>query len=106
MEWYDPSVPNTHDGYLDITMTEQPIHGLNFMSGMLQTWNKLCFNGGAYFEVSMSMPGNPRASGYWPGAWTMGNLGRAGFGATNDGMWRESRLLTDCIACVMKAIES
>lgn len=56
---------------------------------MIQSWNKLCFNGGAYFEVSMSMPGNPRASGYWPGAWTMGNLGRAGFGATNDGMWRE-----------------
>jgi beta-glucanase (GH16 family) len=68
------------------------------MSGMLQTWNKLCFNGGAYFEVSMSMPGNPRASGYWPGAWTMGNLGRAGFGATNDGMWRESCLLPMTLA--------
>lgn len=23
MEWYDPSVPTTRDGYLDITMTEQ-----------------------------------------------------------------------------------
>lgn len=57
---------------------------------MLQTWNKLCFNGGAFFEVSVSLPGNPQASGFWPGLWTMGNLGRAGYGATNDGMWRKS----------------
>ena len=54
---------------------------------MLQTWNKLCFNKGAYIEVSISLPGNSKASGFWPGAWTMGNLGRAGYGATNDGMW-------------------
>lgn len=54
---------------------------------MLQSWNKLCFNKGAYIEVSMSFPGDTKGSGFWPGAWTMGNLGRAGYGATNDGMW-------------------
>ena len=89
LEWYDPDVPTTRDGNLEITLTEQPIHGLNFRSGMIQSWNKLCFNKGAYIEVKASLPGNSRASGYWPGIWTMGNLGRAGYGATNDGMWRE-----------------
>jgi len=54
---------------------------------MIQSWNKVCFNGGFYIETSISMPGNSIASGFWPGSWTMGNLGRAGFGATNDGMW-------------------
>jgi len=87
LEWYDPDVPTTRDGNLEITLTEQPIHGLNFRSGMIQSWNKLCFNKGAYIEVKASLPGNSRASGYWPGIWTMGNLGRAGYGATNDGMW-------------------
>ncbi|KAI5480288.1 glycoside hydrolase family 16 protein [Pseudohyphozyma bogoriensis] len=73
-------------GKLVITMDEQPSHGLNFRSGMIQSWNKFCFTGG-YIEVSMSMPGDAKAQGFWPGAWTMGNLGRAGYGATNDGMW-------------------
>ncbi|CAD6582269.1 MAG: hypothetical protein CYPHOPRED_001879, partial [Cyphobasidiales sp. Tagirdzhanova-0007] len=70
-----------------VDLDEQPTRGLSFRSGMLQTWNKLCFNKGAYIEVSISLPGNSKASGFWPGAWTMGNLGRAGYGATCDGMW-------------------
>lgn len=73
---------------------------------MLQSWNKFCFTGGI-IEISASLPGSPEISvwkisrilqlhiqqidlclqGLWPGAWTMGNLGRAGFGATTDGMW-------------------
>ena len=24
---------------------------------------------------------------FWPGVWTMGNLGRAGYGATTEGEW-------------------
>lgn len=53
---------------------------------MLQSWNKFCFTGG-YIEVSLSLPGSPTIPGFWPGAWTMGNLGRAGYGATTDGTW-------------------
>lgn len=49
----------------------------------------MCFTEG-YIEVNISLPGDPAATGMWPGAWTMGNLARAGFGATNDGMWRGS----------------
>lgn len=35
----------------------------------------------------MSMPGTSKAMGFWPGAWTMGNLGRPGYGGTNHGVW-------------------
>ena len=40
----------TANGKLVISMTQEPIHNLNFKSGMLQGWNKLCFSGSAYFE--------------------------------------------------------
>ncbi|KII86911.1 glycoside hydrolase family 16 protein [Plicaturopsis crispa FD-325 SS-3] len=86
LEWYDPQAITTADGKLVITMTEQQTHNLNFQSGMLTSWNKLCFTTG-YVEVSISMPGSPTAPGLWPGAWTMGNLGRAGYGATTEGTW-------------------
>lgn len=33
------------------------------------------------------MPGDSKVPAYWPAIWTMGNLGRAGFGATTDGTW-------------------
>ncbi|WVR04544.1 hypothetical protein IAU60_001551 [Kwoniella sp. DSM 27419] len=86
-EWLDPSAVTTKDGHLVITMTQEPIHDLNFKSGMLQSWNKLCFNKNAYWEVSMSMPGDTIYGGFWPGIWAMGNLGRAGYGASTEGMW-------------------
>ncbi|KAJ7184519.1 glycoside hydrolase family 16 protein [Mycena filopes] len=86
LEWYDPSAITTKNGKLVITMSETPNHNLNFQSGMLQTWNKLCFTTG-YIEVSISLPGAPSTPGFWPGAWVMGNLGRAGYGASTEGMW-------------------
>jgi beta-glucanase (GH16 family) len=33
-------------------------------------------------------PGFPQYAGMWPAVWTMGNLGRAGYGATTDGLVR------------------
>ncbi|KAK4686589.1 beta-glucan synthesis-associated protein KRE6, partial [Tremellales sp. Uapishka_1] len=86
-EWYDPSAVTTKNGHLVITMTQEPIHDLNFKSGMLQSWNKLCFNKNAYFEVSASLPGVNDVGGFWPGVWTMGNLGRPGYGASTEGTW-------------------
>ncbi|EPQ51074.1 beta-glucan synthesis-associated [Gloeophyllum trabeum ATCC 11539] len=86
LEWYSPDAITTQDGKLVITLSELNNHDLNFQSGMLQGWNKFCFTTG-YVEVSISMPGSPSAPGLWPGAWTMGNLGRAGYGATTDGTW-------------------
>lgn len=73
VEWYDPGQITTKDGKLVITMEEKKYHDLNFVSGMLQSWNQMCFTTG-YIEVSVSLPGTPRAPGFWPGVWTMGNL--------------------------------
>lgn len=84
-EWHDPSVPTTKDGHLLITMTQEDIHDLNLKSGMLQSWNQLCFNKNAIFEVSASLPGTSGVGGFWPGVWTMGNLGRAAYGGTTEG---------------------
>lgn len=53
---------------------------------MLQSWNKFCFTGGA-FEVAASLPGSPKVSNFWPAVWMMGNLARAGYGSTSDGVW-------------------
>ncbi|KAL0574580.1 hypothetical protein V5O48_007392 [Marasmius crinis-equi] len=105
MEWYDPQQVTTRDGALVITMdtadtkqsgltpgstapfTPAENYNLTYRSGMLQSWNKLCFTSG-YVEVAVMLPGaNGQAEGYWPGAWTMGNLGRAGYRATTDAMW-------------------
>lgn len=38
--------------------------------------------------VSVMLPGANDVQGLWPAVWTMGNLGRAGFGASLDGMVR------------------
>ncbi|KAF8527499.1 glycoside hydrolase family 16 protein [Hysterangium stoloniferum] len=86
IEWYSPEAITTKDGKLQITMTEQLNHDLNFQSGMLQSWNKFCFTTGI-IEASISLPGDGETPGFWPGFWTMGNLGRPGYGATTDGTW-------------------
>ncbi|RLN71052.1 hypothetical protein BBJ28_00006948 [Nothophytophthora sp. Chile5] len=78
-----------------------------YRSGMVQSWNKFCFQGGM-IEVRAQLPGavtnasgNPdvetgsgsvRASNIdyyptWPGIWLMGNLGRAIFSASTSRMW-------------------
>ncbi|KAK9899858.1 glycoside hydrolase family 16 protein [Cystobasidium minutum MCA 4210] len=85
-EWNDPQAITTKDGYLEITMSKERTHNLDYQGGMLQSWNKLCFTGG-YIEVSVSLPGSPQIAGFWPGVWTMGNLARAGYGATTEGVW-------------------
>ncbi|KAF2456245.1 beta-glucan synthesis-associated [Lineolata rhizophorae] len=86
LEWYDPDAATTWDGVLELRMDKFQNHNLNFRSGMLNSWNQLCFKGGV-FEVSISLPGPGGVMGLWPGAWTMGNLGRPGYLATTDGMW-------------------
>ncbi|EJD54810.1 beta-glucan synthesis-associated [Auricularia subglabra TFB-10046 SS5] len=90
LEWYDPDQATTGDGYLrlKLEMVTDPSlnHQLTMKSGMVQTWNKFCFTSG-YIEILAQLPGAPTTAGYWPGAWLMGNLGRAGYGASTDGLW-------------------
>lgn len=86
MEWYDPEQVTTEGGSLKITLDERPNHGLDYMGGMMSTWNKFCFTGGI-IVTSVVLPGRSDVYGLWPAVWTMGNLGRAGYGASLDGMW-------------------
>jgi len=69
-----------------ITLTETPSHDLNYESAMITSWNKFCFTGGL-IETSVMLPGISNVNGLWPAVWTMGNLGRAGYGACLDGLW-------------------
>ncbi|KAL4779226.1 beta-1,6 glucan synthetase [Aspergillus varians] len=86
LEWYDPDAVTTRDGVLEIRFDAFPNHELKYRSGMVQSWNKLCFSGGR-LEASISLPGDGKVSGFWPGFWAMGNLGRPGYAASTDGMW-------------------
>ncbi|KAL0952798.1 hypothetical protein HGRIS_007023 [Hohenbuehelia grisea] len=90
LEWYDPAVPTTKGGALQLTLSKvdnpDDNHNLTYRSGMVQTWNKFCFTGGL-IEASVTLPGANNVHGLWPAVWTMGNLGRAGFGASLEGMW-------------------
>lgn len=92
LEWYAPEQVTTAGGALHITLEQvdpgaADSHALGYRSGMLQSWNKFCFSGG-YIEVALTLPGpDSDTQGYWPAAWTLGNLGRAGYRATTDGTW-------------------
>lgn len=103
LEWYDPAAITTKGGYLTITLSAKETHGLDYQGGMMSTWNKFCFTGGL-LESSVSLPGVNNILGLWPAvyvtihctivvsnllffSWAMGNLGRAGYGASLEGMW-------------------
>ena len=85
MEWYDPSAITTRNGSLEITLSRENIHDLDYKGGMMSTWNKFCFTGGMVL-ASVVLPGTNNILGLWPAIWTMGNLGRAGYGASLEGM--------------------
>ncbi|KAF7784634.1 hypothetical protein Agabi119p4_799 [Agaricus bisporus var. burnettii] len=86
LEWYDPEAITTKNGSLQISLSRKQTHGLNFQGGMMTTWNKFCFTGG-YFEAAVRLPGTTNILGLWPAVWAMGNLGRAGYGASLEGLW-------------------
>lgn len=87
LEWYHPSAITTENGSLVITLEQKDINNLNYQGGMMSSWNKFCFTGG-YVEANVSLPGVNNVVGLWPAVWSMGNLGRAGYGATLDGLVR------------------
>jgi beta-glucanase (GH16 family) len=87
MEWYDPEAVTTKDGALKITLSKKKTHGLDYQGGLISTWNKFCFTGGLV-ETAVTLPGINNVVGLWPAVWAMGNLGRAGYGASLEGMVR------------------
>ncbi|KAG9019307.1 hypothetical protein FRB90_004020 [Tulasnella sp. 427] len=88
LEWYSPDAITTSGGSLLVTLSETPTHNLDYQSAMSERHNsnQFCFTGG-YIEASVRLPGTASVGGLWPAIWTMGNLGRAGYGASLDGMW-------------------
>ncbi|EGO02966.1 glycoside hydrolase family 16 protein [Serpula lacrymans var. lacrymans S7.3] len=89
LEWYDPGQATTEGGSLKLTLTKvdpQLNHNLTYRSAMIQSWNKFCFTGGL-IETAVVLPGSSTVHGLWPAIWTMGNLGRAGYGASLEGLW-------------------
>ncbi|KAH0839837.1 glycoside hydrolase family 16 protein [Lanmaoa asiatica] len=86
LEWYNPDAISTQDGSLVVTLSQKQTHNLDYQGGMMSTWNKFCFTGG-YIEANVSLPGVNNIVGFWPAIWTLGNLGRAGYGASLEGMW-------------------
>ncbi|KAF8140401.1 glycoside hydrolase family 16 protein [Boletus edulis] len=86
LEWYYPDQVTTKGGALEITMVQRPKNNLNYVSAMISTWNKFCFTGGMVV-TSVNLPGANNVVGLWPAVWTMGNLGRVGYGATLEGLW-------------------
>lgn len=86
LEWYDPDAVTTGNGTLQMRLDQFPNHNLQYRSGMLNSWNQMCFKGGVY-EVSVSLAGPAGIPGLWPGVWSMGNLGRPGYKATTEGVW-------------------
>ncbi|KAL4400908.1 O-glycosyl hydrolase [Malassezia pachydermatis] len=86
LEWYDPAAIYTKDGSLRIRLEQHEEHNLYFRGGMLQSWNKFCFRNGILI-ARVQLPGFQDVSGLWPAFWIMGNLGRAGYGASLQGTW-------------------
>ncbi|KAG8863844.1 hypothetical protein FRB96_007681 [Tulasnella sp. 330] len=86
LNWYDPDAVITRNGSLVITLSQQESHGLQYQGGLISSWNKFCFTGGL-LEVSAILPGASDIQGLWPAIWSMGNLGRMGYGASLEGMW-------------------
>lgn len=83
---YDPEQITTQNGHLRIRLDRRQNHGVRYAGGLMTTWNKFCFTGGVLLS-SVVLPGSSDVYGLWPAVWSMGNLGRAGYGASLDGMW-------------------
>lgn len=86
LEWYDPDAITTANGTMILTLDAYKSHNLFYRSGMLQSWNKLCFTQGMIL-ISAQLPNYGNKGGLWPGLWTMGNLGRPGYRASTEGVW-------------------
>ncbi|OQR88660.1 callose synthase, partial [Thraustotheca clavata] len=86
--YFSPKAVQTDKGNLIITTSKpkEKYHEAQYVSGSVQTWNKFCFTGG-YVEMKAILPGKWGIPGTWPAFWIMGNLGRATFLGSQEGMW-------------------
>lgn len=93
VNYYNASLATTNEeGQLALRSAYQPVQLSGgstryIQTAMIQTWNKFCFSGGGIAEVRARMPGRHDQPGLWPAFWLMGNLGRATFTQSTDGIW-------------------
>jgi len=57
----------TKDGALVITFDKWDQKNTSYVSAQLTTWNKVCITGG-HVEVAVSLAGDTKTPGLWPGA--------------------------------------
>ena len=100
LHFYNSSAVTTVDGMLKISSYIEPTRWTrldpvdkknvaekkDFKSGMVQSWNKMCFTGGIV-EVDVIMPGDPFIGGLWPAIWILGNLGRSTYEVSTNNIW-------------------
>ncbi|RHZ20392.1 hypothetical protein DYB37_000834 [Aphanomyces astaci] len=86
--YFSPQAVQTDDGNLIITTSKpkKEYKGAKYVSGSVQTWNKFCFTGG-FVIMRAILPGKWGIPGTWPAFWLMGNIGRATYLGSQDGMW-------------------
>jgi len=72
LEYYAASAVTTVGGKLTITASNTPHAPQQYTSGMLTSWNQMCFTGGVV-DVSVQLPGEPLVQGFWPAVWMMGS---------------------------------
>jgi len=65
------------------------VHDLDHEGSVMGGWNYIFFS----FGVAATLPGLSGVAGPRPAAWTMGNLGEAGYGARLKGTWCVSRFI-------------
>ena len=101
INYYNASHASTQDGKLHIQASSQtatyrtgswtsngePVFAYApVQTAMVQSWNKFCFTGGIV-EMSGKMPGKAHQPGLWPAFWLFGNLGRALYPQSTNGVW-------------------
>ncbi|KAF8181436.1 beta-glucan synthesis-associated protein-domain-containing protein [Mycena galopus ATCC 62051] len=91
LEWYDPSAVTTNNGALEITLSKVDDvslnHNLTYRSARYDLLVEQILLHGRDPREQRHPPGANNVLGLWPAVWAMGNLGRAGYGASLDGMW-------------------
>eukprot|EP00759_Apiculatamorpha_spiralis_P056286 PhF_6_TR7991/c0_g1_i1/m.12266 len=91
-ECYVPEGATLRNGSLYISLENTIVYDMMtnkqclFRSAMLQTWNKFCFTGG-FVDVKVQQPGTADYGGLWSAVFMLGNLCRAGFEASTEGLW-------------------
>ncbi|KAH0834148.1 beta-glucan synthesis-associated protein-domain-containing protein [Lanmaoa asiatica] len=88
LEWYDPAAVTTKNGALAITLSKQDPatnHNLTYRSGMVSDISAVAFSSMMIDRVLIACVWT--VSDIVGKGWTMGNLGRAGFGASLEGLW-------------------